>query len=91
MQFLMQIVVEEFLEDINNMLNSGEVPNLFAADEYELIITRTRPSAKDRGISEGDRYKYCMPQMFWPSILSRGDEGDFGKGIHTPRVGKCVI
>ena len=47
--------MEEFLEDINNMLNSGEVPNLFAADEYERIITATRPSATEHGISEGDR------------------------------------
>lgn len=47
--------MEEFLEDINNMLNSGEVPNLFAADEYEQIITAVRPMAKDHGISEGDR------------------------------------
>ncbi|KAJ3622840.1 hypothetical protein MTP99_019116 [Tenebrio molitor] len=30
-----QIVQEDFLEDINNILNSGEVPNLFEADEYE--------------------------------------------------------
>ncbi len=48
-------MVEEFLEDINNMLNSGEVPNLFAADEYERIITAVRPSAKEQGIPEGDR------------------------------------
>ena len=54
---LLKIVVEEFLEDINNMLNSGEVPNLFAADEYEGIIAKTRPSAMERGISEGDRYE----------------------------------
>lgn len=50
-----QIVMEEFLEDINNMLNSGEVPNLFAADEFEHIIAFTRPYAKEKGISEGDR------------------------------------
>ena len=48
-------MVEEFLEDINNMLNSGEVPNLFAADEYEQIISAVRPSAKEQGIAEGDR------------------------------------
>ncbi len=47
--------MEEFLEDINNMLNSGEVPNLFAADEFEKIIAATRSSAKEHGISEGDR------------------------------------
>ena len=33
-----QIVTETFLEDINNILNSGEVPNLFESDELEKII-----------------------------------------------------
>ena len=47
--------MEEFLEDINNMLNSGEVPNLFAADEYEQIIQAIRPIAKEHGVSEQDR------------------------------------
>lgn len=37
-----QIVEEEFLEDINNMLNSGEVPNLFEGDDYEKVILDTR-------------------------------------------------
>jgi dynein heavy chain len=50
-----QIVVEEFLEDINNMLNSGEVPNLFEPDEYEQVIVKVRPMAKEHGIPEGDR------------------------------------
>ncbi|KAF7987651.1 hypothetical protein HCN44_003514 [Aphidius gifuensis] len=50
-----QIVVEEFLEDINNTLNSGEVPNLFEADELEKAIIATRPAAKDAGISEENR------------------------------------
>ena len=52
--------MEEFLEDINNMLNSGEVPNLFAPDEYEQLIAKTRPKAKEHGISEGDRYEICI-------------------------------
>ena len=55
MSLPLQIVVEEFLEDINNMLNSGEVPNLFPSDEYEKIIAAMRPKAKECGISEGDR------------------------------------
>ncbi|XP_064174621.1 dynein axonemal heavy chain 6 isoform X1 [Anguilla rostrata] len=50
-----QIVVEEFLEDINNMLNSGEVPNLFEKDELEQVLAATRPKAKEAGIAEGNR------------------------------------
>lgn len=37
-----QIVEEEFLEDINNILNSGEVSNLFEGDDYEKIILEAR-------------------------------------------------
>ncbi|XP_056265579.1 dynein axonemal heavy chain 6 [Pseudoliparis swirei] len=50
-----QIVVEGFLEDINNMLNSGEVPNLFEKDELEQVLVATRPKAKEVGISEENR------------------------------------
>jgi hypothetical protein len=41
-----QIVTESFLEDINNILNSGEVPNLYASDELEKIVNMVRPLAK---------------------------------------------
>ncbi|XP_043248669.1 dynein axonemal heavy chain 6 [Colletes gigas] len=50
-----QIVLEEFLEDINNTLNTGEVPNLYETDELEKVIIATRPAAKATGISEGNR------------------------------------
>ncbi|CAK9798189.1 Dynein axonemal heavy chain 6 [Anthophora quadrimaculata] len=50
-----QIVLEEFLEDINNTLNTGEVPNLYEADELEKVIIATRPAAKQIGIQEGNR------------------------------------
>jgi len=46
---------EEFLEDINNILNSGEVPNLFEKDELEQVLGAVRPFAKEAGLSESDR------------------------------------
>ncbi len=48
-------MLEEFLEDINNILNSGEVPNLFEPEEYEKIVTSCRADAKEAGVHEGDR------------------------------------
>ena len=50
-----QIVQEEFLEDINNILNSGEVPNLFERDEYEHVLSEVRPIAAKQGVIETDR------------------------------------
>ena len=44
-----QIVREAFLEDVNNILNAGEVPNLFEADEMERIIAAARPLAVAAG------------------------------------------
>jgi len=32
-----QVVEEAFLEDINNILSSGEVPNLYKPDEFEEV------------------------------------------------------
>ncbi|XP_030830748.1 dynein heavy chain 7, axonemal isoform X1 [Strongylocentrotus purpuratus] len=37
-----QIKQESFLEDINNLLNAGEVPNLFATDEKAEICEKMR-------------------------------------------------
>lgn len=44
-----QIKSESFLEDINSILNSGDVPNLYASDEQERILTAMKPVVQDLG------------------------------------------
>ena len=39
------------MEDINNILNSGEIPNLFNRDDIETITDTIRPAAQNLGIS----------------------------------------
>ncbi|XP_032872211.1 dynein heavy chain 2, axonemal [Amblyraja radiata] len=48
----MQLVEENFLEDINNILSSGEVPNLFKVDEFEEIKNALLDEAKNESIPE---------------------------------------
>ncbi|KAL3318211.1 Dynein heavy chain 7, axonemal, partial [Cichlidogyrus casuarinus] len=43
-----QIKKEAFLEDINNLLNAGEVPNLFPADEKAEICEKMRSIDRQR-------------------------------------------
>ncbi|KAB0394243.1 hypothetical protein E2I00_006370, partial [Balaenoptera physalus] len=43
-----QIKKESFLEDVNNLLNAGEVPNLFALDEKQEICDKMRHLDRQR-------------------------------------------
>ncbi|CAM5178875.1 unnamed protein product, partial [Eretmochelys imbricata] len=47
-----QIMDDSFLEDINNILSSGEVPNLYKADEFEEIQSVILDAARAEGIPE---------------------------------------
>jgi len=42
-----QIKMESFLEDVNNILNTGEVPNIFPADEKADVCESVRKPAKE--------------------------------------------
>ncbi len=47
-----QITNESFLEDVNNLLNSGEIPNLWLQEDKDLINNDLRKIAADNGIYE---------------------------------------
>ncbi|KAJ3222973.1 Dynein heavy chain 7, axonemal [Clydaea vesicula] len=44
-----QIKEESFIEDVSNLLNSGDVPNLFASDEKQNIIQKCTVDAAEEG------------------------------------------
>ena len=48
-----QIVLPSCLEDINSVLNSGSVPNLYEPEDIEEILTAVRPIAKRSGANIG--------------------------------------
>lgn len=50
-----QIVQEGFVEDLNNLLNSGEIPNLFPSDEMERMVQEMRPIVKSMGLIDTEQ------------------------------------
>jgi dynein heavy chain len=58
-----QIKLESFVEDINNLLNTCEVPNLFASDEKAVLAEKCRSAAKQAGRTlntPGEQYKFFV-------------------------------
>ena len=67
-----QIKEESFVEDINNMLNSGDVPNLFPYDERVQITEATRPHARAVfGKAAGDMSIQELWNFFIPRAVAR--------------------
>ncbi|KAM4654602.1 LOW QUALITY PROTEIN: dynein axonemal heavy chain 1 [Amazona ochrocephala] len=44
-----QVTNESFLEDINNLLNSGDIPSIYSLDDGEQIMTAVKPIVWDLG------------------------------------------
>lgn len=45
-----KIKSESFLEDLNNILNSGDVPNIYQGDELEQIFTAMKSVVSEAGL-----------------------------------------
>ncbi|XP_026109897.1 LOW QUALITY PROTEIN: dynein heavy chain 7, axonemal-like [Carassius auratus] len=63
-----QIKLESFLEDVSNLLNTGEVPNLFAVDEKQEICERMRVLDRQR---ERDKQTDGSPLALFNMFLER--------------------
>lgn len=61
-----QIKQESFLEDVNNILNTGEVPNIFPAEEKADVCELVRGPAKDE-----ERCPNGSPQELFSFFLER--------------------
>ncbi len=48
------ILHESFIEDINNILTLGEVPNLYTKDEMSTIREKIRRRAREAGRDKND-------------------------------------
>ena len=58
-----QIKLESFVEDINNLLNTCEVPNLFASDEKAVLAEKCRAAAKQANRTlntPAEQYKFFV-------------------------------
>ena len=47
-----QVVFESFLEDINNILSSGQVPNLYKSEDFTEVQNELSPIMKKEGLDE---------------------------------------
>ncbi|XP_047186413.1 dynein axonemal heavy chain 2 isoform X2 [Scophthalmus maximus] len=54
-----QLVDESFLEDINNILSSGEVPNLYKQDEFVEVCSALTDSARKDKVVETPDSLFC--------------------------------
>ena len=59
-----QVVMESQLEDVNNILNTGSVPNLFPADEIMQILDAVSAKARaaGRGMTPTDTFEFFIDQ-----------------------------
>ena len=59
-----QIVHAAMLEDLNNVLNCGEVPSLFSPDERDKKINQSMEAARERGITQRDEiYSFFISRV----------------------------
>lgn len=90
-----QIVYESFLEDINNLLNSGEIPNLFPREEKDTILEDIADKAKAAGQDQNKDTKYaffvsqCRERLHLVLTFSPVGEGFRNRCRQFPSIINC--
>ena len=55
-----QIMHQSFLEDVNNILNTGEITNLYAKEDYDLMTAELSPIMRKLKIPENKDNAYTQ-------------------------------
>ena len=79
-----QLKEESFLEDINNILSSGEVPNLFPKDEKAAVYDAVRADAKKTGIVETAEKLAVFHRARPPKFAHRSRDVARRRGLSHP-------
>ncbi len=69
-----------FLDMVNGVLSSGEVPGLYSPEETEPLLAPLRERAKDEGFSGGDMMGYfarCVRRNMHVVLVSGSKLTDF--------------
>lgn len=65
----LQIKSESFLEDLNNILNSGDVPNIYQPDELDKIYQGTKGLLQEMGLAATKSNLFAVYQKMVRSNL----------------------
>merc|ERR1719181_1955940 len=77
-----QIVFESMLEDVNNVLNTGDVPNLYGPEEFDTIYTTCKPDCVKK------RVPPTKINMF-AAYIARAQARARSSSASTPRTACC--
>jgi len=86
-----QITREAFLEDVNNLLNSGEIPNVWEPEDKEEIQNSLRDQAMKAGVENVNNYFVARMRDYLHIVLCLSPVGEsFRKRIRMfPSLVNC--